>query len=108
MPSHATKTTASRVEFKEIEAEAEELADSFLLLQILRSMPRVGVRTAYRIHLTVGDFRMFKTVGQLAVYPGIASATSCSGTSIRGEFLSRASHKRIQRVILLGMGRVVS
>ena len=49
-------------------------------------MPGVGVRTAARILLDVGDASLFPTAGHLAAYAGLAPVTHRSGTSIRGEF----------------------
>ncbi len=48
-------------------------------------MPGIGVRTAARILLEVGEAANFKTSGHLAAYAGIAPVTRNSGTSIKGE-----------------------
>jgi hypothetical protein len=53
-------------------------------------MPGVGVRTAARILLEVGDGSSFPTSGHLAAYAGLAPVTRRSGTSIRGEHNPRA------------------
>lgn len=62
-------------------------------------MPGVGVKTASQILLTAGDFSAFKTAGHLAAYAGIAPVTRRSGTSIRGEFPSRAGNKRLKNAL---------
>lgn len=92
-PRHAARIKALMTERKEIEAEAEEFADWFPLLQVLTSMPGAGVRTASQIFLAAGDFSAFKTAGHLAVYAGIALVTRRSGRAIRGKFSSRAGNK---------------
>ena len=56
------------------------------LAHVLTSMPGVGVRTAARILLDVGDASVFPTPGHLAAYAGLAPVTRRYGTSIRGEF----------------------
>jgi transposase len=99
VPRHAARIKALKAERKEIEAEAEELADSLPLLQVLTSMPGVGVKTASQILLAVGDFSAFKSAGHLAAYAGIAPVTRRSGTSIRGEFPSRAGNKRLKSAL---------
>ncbi|MGO2944165.1 MAG: transposase, partial [Brevibacterium aurantiacum] len=67
--------------------------------QGLTSMPGVGVKTASQILLAAGDFSAFKTAGHLAAYAGIAPVTRRSGTSIRGEFPSRAGNKRLKNAL---------
>ena len=59
VPRHAARIKALKAERKEIEADAEALADSFPLLQVLTSMPGVGVKTASQILLAAGDFSAF-------------------------------------------------
>ena len=99
VPRHAARVKALKVERREIEAEAEELAVSLPLLQVLTSMPGVGVKTASQILLAAGDFSAFKTAGHLAAYAGIAPVTRRSGTSIRGEFPWRAGNKRLKNAL---------
>ncbi|MCT1550257.1 transposase, partial [Brevibacterium casei] len=99
VPRHAARIKVLKAERTEIEAEAEELADSRPLLQVLTSMPGVGVKTATRILLAAGDFSVFKIVAHLAAYAGIAPVTRRSGTSFRGEFPSRAGNKRLKKAL---------
>ena len=68
-----------------------------LLSRSLTSMPGVGVRTAARILLHVGEASQFPTAGHLAAYAGLAAVTRRSGTSIRGEFPARSVNKRLKR-----------
>ncbi|MFF8892799.1 IS110 family RNA-guided transposase [Brevibacterium casei] len=96
---HAKRIKALKAERAEIEAEAAELADQLPLLQVLTSMPGVGVKTATQILLAAGDFSAFNTAGHLAAYAGIAPVTRRSGTSIRGEFPSRAGNKRLKNAL---------
>lgn len=46
-------------------------------------MPGIGVRTASRIFLEVGDAFNFASSAHLAAYAGIAPVTRSSGTSIK-------------------------
>ena len=64
-------------------------------------MPGVGVRTAARILLEVGDGSAFPTAGHLAAYAGLAPVTRRSGSSIRGEHPSRAGNKNLKRAMFL-------
>ncbi len=56
-----------------------------IVAPVLTSMPGIGVRTAARILLEVGDGTAFATPGHLASYAGLAPVTRRSGNSIRGE-----------------------
>ena len=64
-------------------------------------MPGVGVRTAARILLDVGDATTFPTAGHLASYAGLAPVTRRSGTSIRGEFPAHSGNKHLKRALFL-------
>jgi transposase len=64
-------------------------------------MPGVGVRTAARILLEVGDASTFPTAGHLAAYAGLAPVTRRSGTSIRGEHPPRSGNKHLKRALSL-------
>ena len=64
-------------------------------------MPGVGVRTAARILLDVGDATQFPTTAHLAAYAGLAPVTRRSGTSIRGEFPARSGNKHLKRALFL-------
>jgi transposase len=64
-------------------------------------MPGIGVRTAARILLEVGDGTAFATPGHLAAYAGLAPVTRRSGTSIRGEHPPRGGNKTLKRAFFL-------
>jgi transposase len=64
-------------------------------------MPGVGVRTAARILLEVGDGSSFATSGHLAAYAGLAPVTRRSGTSIRGEHPPKGGNKQLKRAFFL-------
>jgi transposase len=64
-------------------------------------MPGVGVRTAARILLEVGDGTAFATPGHLAAYAGLAPVTRRSGTCIRGEHPPRGGNKALKRAFFL-------
>ncbi len=64
-------------------------------------MPGVGVRTAARILIEVGDASSFPNAGHLAAYAGLAPVTRRSGTSIRGEHPARSGNKHLKRALFL-------
>ncbi|WP_331752571.1 IS110 family transposase [Streptomyces chartreusis] len=63
----------------------EELLENHPLSKVLTSMPGIGVRTAARILIDVGNGTSFPTAAHLAAYAGLAPTTRSSGSSIRGE-----------------------
>ena len=64
-------------------------------------MPGIGIMTAARILLEVGDASGFPTSGHLAAYAGLAPVTVRSGTSIRGEHPSRSGNRQLKRAMFL-------
>ena len=64
-------------------------------------MPGIGVRTAARILIDVGDGSGFATAGHLAAYAGLAPVTRNSGSSIRGEHPSKRGNKQLKRAFYL-------
>ncbi|MDQ0846497.1 hypothetical protein QFZ68_006177 [Streptomyces sp. V1I6] len=64
-------------------------------------MPGIGIRTAARILIDVGDGSGFTTAGHLAAYAGLAPVTRSSGSSIRGEHPSRRGNKQLKRAFYL-------
>lgn len=85
----------------ELAIQVEKMVDAHPLAEVLTSMPGVGVRTAARILLDVGDASAFPTAGHLAAYAGLAPVTRRPGTSIRGEFPARAGNKHLKRALFL-------
>ncbi|EQD84472.1 transposase IS110 [Saccharopolyspora erythraea D] len=81
--------------------EVEGILDAHPLAGVLTSMPGIGVRTAARILLEVGDGSAFKTSGHLAAYAGLAPVTRRSGSSIRGEHPNRGGNKHLKRAFFL-------
>lgn len=77
--------------------DVERILDEHPLSQVLTSMPGVGVRTAARILIEIGDGSGFASAGHLAAYAGIAPVTHRSGTSIRGEHPARSGNRKLQR-----------
>jgi transposase len=84
-----------------IAAEVQGILDAHPLAKVLTSMPGVGVPTAARILLEVGDGSAFPTAGHLAAYAGLAPVTRRSGTSIRGERPPRGGNKQLKRALFL-------
>ncbi len=101
LPRLATSLTNTLDQRVELAAQIEKVLDAHPLAEVLTSMPGVGVRTAARILLDVGDATMFPTAGHLAAYAGLAPVTRRSGTSIRGEFPSRSGNKHLKRALFL-------
>ncbi|MGY5124241.1 IS110 family RNA-guided transposase [Streptomyces nigrescens] len=79
----------------------ENLLEAHPLSQVLTSMPGIGVRTAARILIDVGDGTAFPTAGHLAAYAGLAPVTRSSGSSIRGEHPSQRGNKQLKRAFYL-------
>jgi transposase len=73
------------------------------LFSVLTSMPGIGIRTAARILLEVGDGTSFPTAGHLAAYAGLAPVTRRSGTSIRGEHPPKGGNKQLKRAFFLSV-----
>ena len=82
-------------------AQIETILDAHPLSPVLTSMPGVGVRTAARILIEVGDGSAFPTSGHLAAYAGVAPVTHRSGSSIRGEHPAHGGNKRLKRALFL-------
>lgn len=64
-------------------------------------MPGVGVRTATRLLIDVGDGTRFPSAAHLAAYAGLAPTTRSSGSSIRGKQQSRRGNKQLKRAFFL-------
>jgi transposase len=86
---------------KLLAARIEELLEAHPLSPVLTSMPGIGVRTAARILIDVGDGSAFATAGHLAAYAGLAPVTRSSGSSIRGEHPARRGNKQLKRAFYL-------
>ena len=82
-----------------IAGQVEEMLESFPLAQVLMSMPGVGITTASNILLSIGDCQDFADAAHLAAYAGIAPTTRQSGTSVRGEFPTRAGNKQLKNAM---------
>ena len=85
----------------EVAREVEGMLDAHPLAGVLTSMPGIGVRTAARILLEVGDGTAFPTPGHLAAYAGLAPVTRRSGSSIRGEHPPKGGNKQLKRAFFL-------
>jgi transposase len=85
----------------QVAREVEGMLDAHPLAEVLTSMPGIGVRTAARILLEVGDGTAFATPGHLAAYAGLAPVTRSSGTSIRGEHPPKGGNKQLKRAFFL-------
>jgi transposase len=81
--------------------QVEGILDAHPLAGVLTSMPGIGVRTAARILLEIGDISAFKSSGHLAAYAGIAPVTHSSGTSIKGEHPTRSGNRKLKRAFFL-------
>lgn len=101
LPKLAAQLTDLLAQREQAAAQVEEILDAHPLSPVLTSMPGVGVRTAARILLEVGDGTAFPTAGHLAAYAGLAPVTRRSGSSIRGEHPSRGGNKNLKRALYL-------
>lgn len=72
------------------------------LLELLVSIPGVGLRTAAVITAETGGFQLFKTRNQLIKYAGMDIKEKQSGTSIRGKSrMSKVGNARIRRALYM-------
>jgi len=101
LPKLAASLTDTLDQRRDIATQVEQVLDAHPLAPVLTSMPGVGVRTAARILLEVGDGSTFPTAGHLAAYAGLAPVTHRSGTSIRGEHPARSGNKNLKRAFFL-------
>lgn len=101
LPKLAESLKRTLQQRKPIASEIEEMLDAHPLSTVLTSMPGVGVRTAARILLEVGDGSAFASAAHLAAYAGIAPVTRRSGTSIRGEHPARFGNRKLKRALFL-------
>lgn len=101
LPHLATTLAGLLTQRADAATQIEEMLDAHPLSQVLISMPGVGIRTAARILIEVGDGTSFPTSGHLAAYAGLAPVTRRSGTSIRGEHPSRSGNKNLKRALFL-------
>ncbi|WP_275793017.1 IS110 family transposase [Prescottella equi] len=86
---------------KSVAEDVERMLDEHPLSRVLTSMPGIGVRTAARILIEVGDGSGFASAGHLAAYAGIAPVTHRSGSSIRGEHPARSGNRKLKRALFL-------
>lgn len=86
---------------KQVANEVEEILDAHPLAGVLTSMPGIGVRTAARILLEIGDASSFASSAHLAAYAGIAPITRTSGSSIKGEHPARTGNRKLKRAFFL-------
>uniref|UniRef100_UPI003F498173 IS110 family transposase n=1 Tax=Amycolatopsis sp. CA-096443 TaxID=3239919 RepID=UPI003F498173 len=86
---------------KDIAGQVEGILDAHPLAEVLTSMPGIGVRTAARILLEIGDASHFASSAHLAAYAGIAPVTRASGTSIKGEHPARTGNRALKRAFFL-------
>ena len=101
LPRLATSLAPVLAQRRAIASEVEGILDAHPLAKVLISMPGVGVRTAARILLEVGDGSALPTSGHLAAFEGLAPVTRRSGTSIRGEHPPRGGNKQLKRALFL-------
>jgi transposase len=85
----------------QVAGEVDGILDAHPLAEVLTSMPGIGVRTAARILLEVGDGSAFATPGHLAAYAGLAPVTRRSGSSSRGEHPAKGGNKQLKRAFFL-------
>lgn len=101
VPSLATSLTAVLDQRRRLATRVEELLETHPLSRVLTSMPGIGVRTAARILIDVGDGSSFATAGHLAACAGLAPATRRSGSSIRSGHPAWRGNKQLKRAFYL-------
>ncbi|GGW24775.1 hypothetical protein GCM10010339_94500 [Streptomyces alanosinicus] len=101
IPSLTSSLSAILDQRKALATRIEELLEAHPLSPVLTSMPGIGVRTAARILIDVGDATAFPTAAHLAAYAGLAPVTRSSGSSIRGDHPSHRGNKQLKRAFYL-------
>ncbi|WP_027935924.1 IS110 family transposase [Amycolatopsis sp. ATCC 39116] len=101
LPRLADSLRAVLQQRAQLATEVEEILDAHPLAGVLTSMPGIGVRTAARILLEIGDASNFASSGHLAAYAGIAPVTRSSGTSIKGEHPAHTGNRKLKRAFFL-------
>lgn len=97
VPSLARSLTFVLDQRRLLEKRLEELLEVHPLSAVPTSLPGVGIRTAARLLIDVGDGTRFPSAAHLAAYAGLAPTTRSSGSSIRGEQQSRRGNKQLKR-----------
>jgi transposase len=100
LPRLAEQLATLRRQRDEIAAELEELIDAHPLCGVLTSMPGTGFRTVARIAIETSG-RHFANAANPAAYAGVAPVSRRSGTSVRGEHISRRGNRRLKRELYL-------
>ena len=100
LPQLATALAQTRTSRNEVFARIEELVEAHPLIDLLTSMPALGVRTTARI-LTEVVGKDLTTAGHLAFYAGLAPITWRSGTSTRGDHSSQRGNTILKRALFL-------
>ena len=83
---------------------AKEIERAFFALpeaSIIKSLPGIGPRLGARILIEIGDIRQFRTSAQLAAYAGLGPTPHQSGTSIRGNRVTRFGNHRLKNAFFL-------
>ena len=101
LPKQAAALAGLLDQRRQIAADVERVLDDHPLAAVLTSMPGVGVRTAARILVEIGDASSFPSAGHLAAYAGLAPVTRRSGSSIKGEHPARGGNKRLKNALFL-------
>ena len=84
---------------KAVLARVEALCAELPHTKILLSVPGVGIRTAARILMCVGDLSAFETPAQLASYAGICPQQRLSGVSINSSGPNRGGNKALKNAL---------
>ncbi len=84
-----------------LEKEIERAFFALPEATILRSLPGIGPRLGARILIEIGDIRQFRTSAQLAAYAGLGPTPHQSGTSIRGNRVTRFGNHRLKNAFFL-------
>jgi len=82
----------------------KEIERAFFALpeaSIVKSLPGIGPRLGARILIEIGDIRQFRTSAQLAAYAGLGPTPHQSGTSIRGNRVTRFGNHRLKNAFFL-------
>ena len=90
-----------------INTEVLQLLDEIPQTRILPSMPRIGLKTAAQILMTVGHMSDFPISGHLASSTGLSGQISQSGTTIMTTSLNRAGNKKLKNALRQSSSAVI-
>lgn len=89
-----------RLQVKKIDEEIEKICLNYPDIELLRTIPLVGLVTAATIFFELGDYRRFTCVKQVAAYAGLVPTIRQSGSSVMYGGITKQGSSYIRRVLV--------